>query len=161
MLRRIFIGVLVVCVVACGSRQAEEAGITSADQFVETLGLGDNFSGICYGATLKTTTFATIVEELGLPEARKLVSGHLDASIAARQSTWNQNLNAVYREFFSDAELISLANEKASSPFTQKFQRNRGPVGGRMQELSSELVEETIKEALTKAYNEMTDARGE
>ena len=129
--------------------------ISDASDFVESMKLGNNFYDISYRAGQITTTYQGMVKKVGQSEAKALLRKHLRDSINRRQLEWNSNLTKSYLRYFTEKELVSIANERDNSEFAPKFEKKRGDVGKYMQSISTQLVKDVLEEALKNAYKEV------
>ena len=131
--------------------------ITKSSEFVEKLNLGRNFYDMSFNAAQLTTTYLGIASEIGKPEAEKLLEKHLRKSTKERQAEWNANLTKSYLAFFSESELVSIANELKNSPYAEKFEGKRPVVDKYMREISTETLKSNLNEALKNTFTEFNN----
>ena len=90
-------------------------------------------------------------------EAEKLLEKHLRKSTKERQAEWNANLTKSYLAFFSESELVSIANELKNSPYAEKFEGKRPVVDKYMREISTETLKSNLNEALKNTFTEFNN----
>lgn len=126
-----------------------------AIKFVEKLQLGRNFYDMAYKTAQASQTYAMIVSEIGSREATKLLNTELNISIKKYQKQWDKNLALSYLEYFTPAELNSLAEEKDKSPYKYKMLNKQNDVGRAMEKKSQEIFVKVISEAVGIAFSKI------
>jgi hypothetical protein len=153
----VIVAILAVVIFYGSSGNFSAPKITKASEFVDKLDLGKSFYDMSFLAAHRTTTYRGMASKMGISEAEDLLEKHLRKSTKERQVAWNENLTKSYLKFYSESELVSIANELKKSPYAKKFENNRVKVGTYMRSISTELLKANLTEALKNAFTEFSN----
>lgn len=128
--------------------------VSDISQFVTSMKMDKSFYTIATKTAVRTTLYDTLVNSVGHSAAQALLQRHLASAIEQRQDIWNNNLLSAYRSYFTDDELLSIANQGESSPHTEAFISHRKQVSDEMQVMSADLLLETVATGLHAALTE-------
>lgn len=80
----------------------------------------------------------------------------IDVAVERHGDAWAQKLAAAWAPLLSDAEMRSLADEGAASPFAEKYLAARDQAAARMAELSQDLFRRTLGEVIGGTVDRLT-----
>lgn len=130
---------------------AESASAAPALALVRRFNMGGGLESLANQVAHATTEFGVIAQKHGRARADQLIKAAISRALPAYQSRWNQNLALVYSRHFSAEQLRSLAILGTSSPYATKFKSTQDAVSAEMRDLSSQLLQQLVTEALANA----------
>jgi hypothetical protein len=146
------------CLLGAQLTHAEQPPDRAALTMVKTLHLGGNLGEISTKVTQSTTTYRGIQAKYGAAKAQAALHDQIGIVLPKYQTRWDANLASSYAEFMTPTEMESITRERSASPYFEKFKGVQGDVGGRMQEKSSELLQQAVTEILSGILAAIGDA---
>ncbi|OZI71229.1 hypothetical protein [Bordetella genomosp. 12] len=145
-LRGLALGLALSCSMA-GLAQA--AGpLDAAREMVARQDLGVALLPMGMAAALRTQTYAGLVQHLGAEKAHALLEEELKRAAPTYRAQWEENLAQAYSQFFTAAELQSVADKGDAAPEAAKMQETANQVGAAMMQLSAPLLSQYVADAL-------------
>lgn len=128
---------------------AQAAGpLDAARDLVAKQSLGVAMLPMGLAAAIRTETYAGIVKQIGPEKAQALLEEELKRAAPTYRKQWDENLAQAYSQFYSAAELKSVAQKGDAAPEAPKFQKGANEVGAAMMQLSSPLLSQYVADVL-------------
>ena len=83
------------------------------------------------------------------PAVATAFDAQIDAAVRQYSGQWAHNLALAWDPLLTDAEMASLLDEGAGSPYAEKYVAGREAAAASMSELSSELFGQILQEVVT------------
>lgn len=118
---------------------------------VDRYHLGSNLERMANAVAKGTHTYGLVAQIHGVNNASAVVTREIKKLLPTYQERWDKNLANAYSAHFSPAELRSLTQMGAHSPFADKLLTERHAVSQDMQKHSEPLLTELVTKALINA----------
>ncbi len=125
-----------------GQPEPSDAAMAFVDEFAD-----DHLSGMLSRIGGQSEALRTLSQI----DARLLAAAfdaEIDAAVERHGDAWARNLAMAWSPFLTDAQMASLAEEGAASPYADSYVENRGAAAARMAELSQDLFERILQEVV-------------
>lgn len=139
-------GLVMLCLMAGLARAA--GPLDAARELVARQNLGVALLPMGLAAALRTETYAGLVKQLGPEKAQALLEEELKRAAPTYRAQWDENLAQAYSQFFTAAELKSVADKGDAAPEAAKLQGAANQVGAAMMQLSAPLLSQYVADVL-------------